>query len=333
MPRSSYISVLRILAIFLVILIHSSSGYLNSYAPNSFDWNYANWINSFSRYAVPLFVTISGALLLQKDENIGPFYHKRLLKIVPPFLFWTVIYLIYYFIRYIDFELVSFPQVVNIVLIRLKSGSNAHLWYLYMLIGLYLAIPFLRKMIRNCSKREVEIFLYLWFAALFFTNGWLNAYLPNLDLVFFSGYIGYLVLGYYLYRYPITNNMWSSLLYFVFCCLITGLGTAVLSFEKREFDPSLYNYLSPNIALSTAFIFIFFQSMKLPERLHPFWEFIDNTSFGIYLCHILLLNYIHPLVPLSTLWKIPVAAVLTLLSSALLTYCLRKLPLGKYVSG
>ncbi len=61
MARSSYISVLRIIAIFLIILIHSSSGYLNSNDFNSFDWNYANWINSFSRFAVPLFVIISGA--------------------------------------------------------------------------------------------------------------------------------------------------------------------------------------------------------------------------------------------------------------------------------
>src|SRR5690606_14500281 len=161
MVRSSYISVLRIIAIFLVILIHSSSGYLNSNDFDAFDWKYANWINSFSRFSVPLFVIISGALLLQKDEDTGIFYKKRLLKIIPPFAFWTVVYLVYYFIRYIDFEYVGFPQVINIVLIRLKSGSNAHLWYLYMLIGLYLAIPFLRKMVRNCSKKEIEIFLCL----------------------------------------------------------------------------------------------------------------------------------------------------------------------------
>ncbi len=86
MARTSYISILRIVAIFLVILIHSSSGYLNSNEFESFDWSYANWLNSFSRFAVPLFVVISGALLLQKDESTGQFYRKRLLKIVPPFL-------------------------------------------------------------------------------------------------------------------------------------------------------------------------------------------------------------------------------------------------------
>lgn len=333
MARSSYISVLRIIAIFLIILIHSSSGYLNSNDFNSFDWNYANWINSFSRFAVPLFVIISGALLLQRDEDTGTFYKKRLSKIIPPFVFWTIVYLIYYFIRYIDFEYVGFPQVINIMLIRLKSGSNAHLWYLYMLIGLYLAIPFLRKMIRNCSKREIEIFLCLWFAALFFNNKWFNAYLPNFDLMFFYGYTGYLVLGYYLYNHQLVQLKWLGMLFFIGCCLITGWGTYCLSLEKGEFDPTLYNYLSPNIALSAGFLFVFVQCLKLPERLRAFWEFIDIHSFGIYLSHILLLNYIHPLIPLATLWKIPVAAILTLLSSALLTYCLRKIPFGKYVSG
>jgi len=333
MARSSYISALRIIAIFLIILIHSSSGYLNSNDFDSFDWDYANWINSFSRFAVPLFVIISGALLLQRDEDTGTFYKKRLSKIIPPFVFWTIVYLIYYFIRYIDFEYVGFPQVINIMLIRLKSGSNAHLWYLYMLIGLYLAIPFLRKMIRNCSKREIEIFLCLWFASLFFSNKWFNAYLPNFDLTFFTGYMGYLVLGYYFYNHPLPQLRWSSLPFFIGCCLITGWGTYYLSLEKGEFDPTLYNYLSPNIALSAGLLFVFIQCLKLPERLNAFWEFIDIHSFGIYLSHILFLNYIHPLLPLSTLWKIPVAAILTLLSSALLTYCLRKIPFGKYVSG
>lgn len=333
MARNSSISVLRIIAIFLVILIHASSGYLNSADFDAFDWTYANWINSFSRFAVPLFVMISGALLLQKDENPKAFYSKRLLKIVPPFVFWTAVYLVYYFIRYIDFDYIGFPQVINIVLIRLKSGSNAHLWYLYMLVGLYLAIPFLRKMIRNCSKKEIELFLGLWFAALFFSNKWFNAYLPNVDFTFFSGYMGYLVLGYYLYQYPLKRLKWLSLVSFVACCLITVFGTAYLSMEKGEFDPTLYNYLSPNIALSAGFLFIAIQNIKFPERLNPFWEFIDVHSFGIYLCHILLLNYIHPLLPLSTFGKIPAAALLTLVSSAVLTYGLRKIPFGKYVSG
>jgi len=333
MARTSYISVLRIVAIFLVILIHSSSGYLNSNDFSSFDWSYANWINSFSRFSVPLFVIISGALLLQKNESTGQFYKKRLLKIVPPFIFWTIIYLVYYFIRYIDFEYVGFPQVINIVLIRLKSGTNAHLWYLYMLIGLYLAIPFVRKIVGNCTKREIEIFIALWFASLFFTNKWFNSYLPNFDLNFFSGYMGYLVLGYYLRNHPISMMKLSSFTFFVLCCLITGSGTQYLSITAGEFDPTLYNYLSPNIALSAGFLFVFVQRLKLPEPLHAFWRFIDIHSFGIYLCHILLLNYIHPIVPLSTLWKIPIAATLTLLTSALLTYGLRKIPFGKYVSG
>jgi len=333
MARTSYISVLRIVAILLVILIHSSSGYLNSNEFKSFDWSYANWLNSFSRFAVPLFVIISGALLLQKNESTGQFYRKRLLKIVPPFLFWSIVYLIYYFIRYIDFDYIGFPQVINIVLIRLKSGTNAHLWYLYMILGLYLAIPFIRKIVGNSSKRELEIFLGLWFASLFFMNKWFNSYLPNFDLTFFSGYMGYLVLGHYLRNYPISMVKLSSFTFFLFCCLITASGTYYLSVSRGEFDPTLYNYLSPNIALSAGFLFIFVQSLKLPEHLNAFWEFIDIHSFGIYLCHILLLNYIHPLLPLSTLWKIPAATVLTLLASALLTYLLRKIPWGKFVSG
>ncbi|WP_398454399.1 acyltransferase [Sphingobacterium thalpophilum] len=332
MVRTSYISVLRIVAIFLVIMIHSSSGYLNSNQFDSFDWNYANWLNSFARFSVPLFVTISGALLLRKEEPTTTFYKKRLFKIIPPFLFWTLIYLAGYFVRYTDLSSLSFPQVINIVLIKLKSGSNAHLWYLYMIIGLYLAVPYIRKIVANCTKKELQIFLCLWFVSLFFTSRPYNAYLPNFDLKFFSGYMGYLVLGYYLQKYPM-HRKWLSLGLFMLFNTMTGMGTYYLSVSKGEFDPTLYNYLAPGIALSTGFVFIFVQCIKLPEQLHPFWKFIDNHSFGIYLCHILPLTVIHPLLPFSTLWKIPLAAVFTLIASALLTYFLRKIPLGKYVSG
>jgi len=69
--KLSYISVLRIIATIAVIAIHASSGYLNSTDIAGFDWKYANLINSFTRFSVPIFVMLSGALLLTKEEYTG----------------------------------------------------------------------------------------------------------------------------------------------------------------------------------------------------------------------------------------------------------------------
>jgi len=92
MPHKlSYISILRIIATIAVIAIHASSGYLNGSDIAGFDWKYANLINSFTRFSVPVFVMLSGALLLTKEENTSEFYKKRLLKLCYPFIFWTII--------------------------------------------------------------------------------------------------------------------------------------------------------------------------------------------------------------------------------------------------
>ncbi len=153
--KSAHIIYLRVIATIFVIFIHASTGFLYRIDTHAFDWNYANWINAATRCSVPIFVIISGYLLLKKEEATGTFYRKRIPKLVYPFVFWTIVYLVYYFYRYTNFELLSAEKIGAIILDKMLHGANAHLWYLYMIIGLYLAIPFLRKILINSSKREI----------------------------------------------------------------------------------------------------------------------------------------------------------------------------------
>src|SRR5690606_3042437 len=90
--KNNYISYLRVIATVFVILIHASTGFLNRFDADSFDWNYANWINSATRCSVPIFVMLSGALLLHKDAGTLLFYSKMIPKLFYPFAFWTIIY-------------------------------------------------------------------------------------------------------------------------------------------------------------------------------------------------------------------------------------------------
>lgn len=345
MPQNlSYISFLRIFATLAVVLIHASTGYLNSPFIDSFDWKYANSLHSFTRLAVPLFVMISGALLIPKEESPMVFYRKRLLPILPIFLFWTGVYLVYMLSRYTSLSDYSYVQLWAIIGPKLRIGTNAHLWYLYLLVGLYLAIPYLHKLVKGCSKVDLELFLGIWFISLFFHNKRWSPHMPIIDLGFFTGYFGYLVLGYYLMAYDIGLNIkrgissrWSVvmvlLLLYLATAIFTTLSTYYLSIQKHGLDALLYGYTAPNTALSAAAIFLIFkytfQHVKVPRIL----SYVNTYSFGIYLSHILFLNYIHPLLPLSTLWKIPVATLLTVLASILLTALLHKIPFGKQLAG
>jgi len=328
------ISYLRVIATVFVIAIHASTGFLYRYDADSFDWNYANWINAATRCAVPLFVMISGALLLQKDESIISFYRKRIPKLLYPFIFWTIIYTIYYFYRYTNFSILPSWRIWEIAWHKILYGANAHLWYLYMIMGLYTAIPFLRKMVSQCSARELEVFLVLWFVSLFFMNKSYN--LPKFDLTFFSGYIGYLVLGYYLTLRKITWNTWFLL--FLYACAVVGIaiGTYYLSEKLQKWDTQLMGYTMPTAALTAVLLFTCVQSFSRNITNIPSWiALVDRYSFGIYLVHILPLNYVPPLISkyVSTVWVIPLATLATLVLSIALIFLLRRIPYGRHVSG
>lgn len=327
-----YISALRVLATILVILIHASTGYLNHFDAKAFNWNYANTLNSFSRFSIPIFVMISGALLLGKKENTLDFYKKRLAKICIPFAIWTLIYLIYYFYRYTPFIVLPFPQVVETSIQKILHGASAHLWFLYMIVGLYLAIPFLRMIVHQASQNEMVLLLALWAASLLIMNNEFNSYLPAVDLTVFSGYIGYLFLGYFLAKKDFNVSWWLLLVLAVAVGVLNTWGTFLLSSRAETYTPTYYNYLGVNNALLSAVVFLFFKSVvkkPLPHWIHQ----IDTHSFGIYLVHIIILNFVHPLITLPVVWKIPAATICTLFLCLIFCMIVRKTPGGRYLVG
>lgn len=334
--KSVYIIYLRVIATVFVILIHASTGFLYRFNPSGFDWNYANWINAATRCSVPIFVMLSGALLINKDEGVLSFYKKRLPKLLFPFAFWTLIYLLYYFFKYSNFEKLSIDQILEISMDKILHGSNAHLWYLYMIIGLYLVLPYFGKMLRQLTMRELEVFLLLWICSMFLTHKRLYDFVPKFDLISFSGYAGYLVLGYYL---SIKQFNWTKItpwIGYVACVIFTACASYALSNYRHKYDPGFLNYVIPNTVLVAFFLFIAVKKSIRSDHKVPGWiALIDKYSFGIYLSHIIPLNYIHPILAkhVSTLWVIPLATLLTLAASILITLVIRSLPAGKYVSG
>lgn len=332
--KSVFISYLRVIATVFVILLHASTGYLYNYESMGFNWNYSNLIHSATRCSVPIFIMISGALLLPKAEDTMLFYRNRLPKLLYPFVFWTIIYLLYYFYRYTNFQDLSAHQIREITVDKILHGANAHLWYLYMIIGLYLAIPFLAKLMRQLTVREIELFLALWLIAMVIMNKRWTVYTPKFDLTFFSGYMGYLVWGYYLTVKQINWRpmyIWAGYLVVV---VFTFWATHQLSAQNNKYDPLFFNYVTPNTAIIASLLFIGIKTWN-PSRIPKWMAIIDKYAFGVYLSHIIPLNYIHPILAkhFSTTWLIPLATLSTLLLSIAITFFIRKVPYGKYVSG
>lgn len=91
--RFLYFDCLRILGAFAVILIHVASYKWFTADISTTEWNVLNFYNcSLVRWAVPVFIMISGALFLDGKQSITHIYKKNILRIVTAFLFWSPLY-------------------------------------------------------------------------------------------------------------------------------------------------------------------------------------------------------------------------------------------------
>lgn len=195
--KINYLDVLRVLATFAVILLHYSGSYTYRIGIPTFDLGII--IFSLTRWSVPIFLMITGALLLQKNVDIVLFYKKRMKRLLLPLLFYSFVYIIY---RIIKDEFII-KDLIQIVFVK---GAYFHFWYVYMLIGIVLFIPFLTSWTERKDRISILIFISIWIYWLVIPNNY-SQYNTAINLSYFGGYIGYVVLGHYLHitkiKYPI----------------------------------------------------------------------------------------------------------------------------------
>src|ERR1700753_3223031 len=254
-----WISNLRLIALYAVIVLHCSAIPLGAYGKISMtDWWQADFFNAITRFAVPVFVMITGALLLNREYEIGDFLKRRLIRVVIPFLFWSLVYVWYSWYN----EEITFTNDVwadlQLVLKQLRDGSSYHLWYVYMLIGLYFFIPVIDKFVRNASEKEIRYFLIVWFVVMLITQPYLKHFNPAVDMHYFAGFAGYLVLGHWLAYtdFKIKNlRIWMILLAAA-CILVIAFGSRLLLIHPIYPGTMLYEPVNPAVVLLAASLFL-----------------------------------------------------------------------------
>ena len=154
--RNVALDLIRVVAIVLVLWQHASEYY---YIGDNLSIIHANiplltWMNSVARICVPLFVMISGYLLLPVSTSTTTFFRHRFTRILFPWVFWCVAYAVYFMLRSGDGIATCIASVCRI---PLNYGVEVgHLWYIYMLIGVYLLAPIVSPWLRQCGKRELQ---------------------------------------------------------------------------------------------------------------------------------------------------------------------------------
>jgi surface polysaccharide O-acyltransferase-like enzyme len=335
-----WINSLRVLATFSVIFLHVSANILPQYGTiSNLDWWTGNIYDSSVRFCVPIFLMITGTLIFSKSyENTGQYLKKRFLRILFPFLFWSIIYIADdLFVKFNDVEYLSFKEILNYVFVKLRDGARYHLWYIYMIIGLYLFFPIIGKWLQNSNKNEIKYFLGIWLLTVFINLPFVKKLIPNINIPYFSGFIGFPILGYYLNKTSLNFDK-KKVIYVLLVLtgiLITIFGTYISTKYKGSFYVGFYNYLSPNVILVSVGIFLLFKDFIRFNSKYIL--FFSKYSYGTFLIHVLVLTilgkkglnyaFINPII------GIPITSVICFVVSTLIIWGVNKLPLGKYISG
>ena len=337
-----WVNSLRVIAMFLVVILHTTSPMLMAFGKETTSyWLIADFYNALSRFAVPVFVMITGALLLHREYELGDFLKRRLWRIIPPFIFWSLIFVLYSWynedINFTD----STSTNIMLILHQLKYGASYHLWYVYMLIGLYFIIPILGKFVRNASDKELLYFLILWLVVMAINQPYLIRYNPQIDLHYITGYIGYLVLGHYLAfrKFPERcTAAWFSILFLTTLAIIIA-GTYFASTYYKNLSIIFYDPISPPIVILSAAAFMVgkLSTVKLSPKVKTVRDFVGSYTFGIYLSHALILDVLGDDLNVdykvsNPIISIPLIALGVYLSALLLVWVISKMPFGKWIA-
>lgn len=325
----SWIGHLRAVAIIGVIFLHVAAASLISEPVGSMNWLSANFYDSLSRWCVPLFVMISGTLLLnnEKNESIQKFYKKRASKILIPTLAWTLIFLLWLTVKslYKDINLSD-----NFIKLILNGEIYYHLWYVYMLVGLYAFTPFIRTLVINLTKKELKLLLLLTFS-LSISNEIVSIIFEIEDtyfLVKFLSYVPYFIFGHYIFKYPVRFKYISLFSLLLISFLSTFSLFWVSATNASSYQYYFYNYLSINVVVMSIILFMigsqFFENKKIGNILSQ----VEKNSFGIYLIHPIYFELSNQLffnkLTLSDFLLIPLVVAWVLFLSTTTIYIIRK---------
>ena len=291
--------IVRIFSALVVVMVHAISPLVTDRPYGSFEFTFGNILDSVGRASVANFLMLSGALLLNEKKDIPP---KKLIRSA---LHIFVITLIWSF-GYALFTKVMIPlyngnDVVFKSFFKAFIKGHFHMWYLYMLVGLYLLTPILRLFVKRENMHYIVYFLVLAFSAIFlptFIDAFIHHFTGKSDLImsyidkFEFNYINEF-LCYYLLGWLLTNvhipKKHRIVLYVlgILGYITTAVGSHFFMSENMR-KSVFYNHDMINIAFFGIGIFVFclyrFKKSSF-ERTGKFIKTLSDLTFGVYLIH------------------------------------------------
>lgn len=361
-----WIDLLRVIACGLVVFAHCCDPFVAHFDANRGMFLTGVFAGSLARPCVPLFAMMTAVLLLpiNKETTIDRFYKKRIGRIIAPLVFWSLALPLMAFIYFTvlnpgtanpqlsvgDYTAATLVQRLYTFIFNFNFDTTP-LWYLYMLIGLYIVMPIINSWLTQATRKEIKTILYIWGFTLFLpyikmaapTLGYAGNYGHtglqgecdwNVYGTFYyiSGFIGYIILAYYLKRYPLN---WSRKKTMAICLPMFAVGYAITSVGyvvTNEYFPGNYAYLEIlwyftgiNVFMMTFPIFVTVQMLNTRPR--KWLSKAAKFTFGVYLCHFTFtfLGYdLYDIPSLPYILRIALATITTATISAALVWVMSK---------
>ncbi len=306
--------VIRIVAIFLVLLVHTAA-YWVTYSVGTFsaDFFIGNLFLGLSRAGVPLFIMLSGALLLNENRKFDTvtFYKKSLLPIVYILIGWLLVYAAFY-----GFLLPSLTnkepswQRFRDYILAFRGTGYPHLWYLMMLIGLYLITPVLRLFVKKVNYKYIVgiviaslIFHFLPTTLDAFVKDAVitpSAFTEKFHMESVGGYIAYYFLGWLLDNFELSKT--KRTLWYLLGLLSILFAIVMVQFhfdDKSSIIDNMYEPTAlPPLIFGSALLLLIITLCKEKKTSSSLVRLLSDCSFGVYLIHVMVLElyitYIYP---------------------------------------
>jgi len=338
----------------MVIMLHATNEYYTPFYQIPLDsatyWWTAAVYKSLTLSCVPLFVMLSGALLLQPakiNEPIKVFLKKRAKRIGLAYAFWSVIYLAWGF--FVTQTPVTLDGVIQAIVMGLFYGPWYHVWFLYLIAGLYLITPILRAVVAHGSRNLLKYLIILWFIGV--------AVVPLLRLMtgfvlvdtlfVFGGWIGYFVLGTYLQKKQMRPAVLYGLFFLGTIWTIAGTWVMHFLFPALGQDYFFFDYLTANVIIASVASFMILSRFKAnwPGSNHPHLskvvQTISKNVLPIYMFHIIILmslqrgffGFTLSITTINPVIGIPLIAIATFAITFGLILLMKKIPVLKKLIG
>ena len=327
------IQIIKIIAAFFVILLHSSDS-------DSFSGMFYNGI---SRFSVPVFVLVSGYNMLARKPDCKNLV-KKCIKLFCLMLAWSAIYYSYGLL----FENQSFTGIKDLLSYLLTEPT--HLWYLYATLALYLFTPLLFVFHKSASRNEYRYALLLSFlfgscVIILLRSDLipiLSVLLNKMKVPYTLGFICLFLTGGYLRRFGIQKKTSRLLLYLfgVAGAIVSVIGPLLLPKLGLARD-LLLSFFAPNVMLAGIAFFVFLRQVLQDspirsQRLHSLIHEIASCTLGVYLLHMLILTLLNRFAePFFLLLRpcllIPLRTLLAALLSTGLVFAAKNIPVLKWL--